>query len=80
MHGPRVDDTAPEQVNDRSDSVSSPDEDAGSKSRNPLNGVAIFGGLLLIAMGLADANQLAVAGAVLFSGGLISYSVQESSR
>ena len=52
--------------------------DAGLKSRNPLIGVAILGGLLLITIGIVDSHDFLIAGSIIFSGGLISYSIQES--
>lgn len=55
----------------RRDSMNENGEDPGLKGRNPLNGLAILGGLLLIAFGLADAGAFLIAGSVLFAGGLI---------
>ena len=59
--------------------MSAPNEN-DAKKRNPLNGVAILGGLLLITFGLLDSDACLIAGAVVFSGGLISYSIQENGR
>ena len=55
-------------------------EDREAKGRNPLNGVAIIVGLLCMTFGIVDSRDFLIAGAILFSGGLISYSVQESRR
>ncbi len=54
--------------------------ESDSKKRNPLNGVAILGGLLFIAFGMIESDAFVIAGTILFSGGLISYSIQEHCR
>ncbi len=54
------------------------DDEPDLKRRSPLNGMAIIGGILFMTVGLTDASPYLIAGAILFSGGLISYSVQGS--
>ena len=60
--------------------MSENNDDVRSNGRNPMNGIAILSGLLLITLGLMDSGEYLIAGTILFSGGLVSYSVQESFR